>query len=36
MSLDNKPVHTGGCQCGAVLLSVDGVIGDASFCHCLM
>ncbi|MGH6807390.1 MAG: GFA family protein, partial [Ensifer adhaerens] len=24
MSLDNKPYHTGGCQCGAVRFRVEG------------
>jgi hypothetical protein len=36
MSLDNKPVHTGGCQCGAVRFRVEGALGDASVCHCRM
>ena len=29
-------VHTGGCQCGAVRFRVEGVLGDASVCHCRM
>lgn len=36
MSLDNKPVHTGGCQCGAVRFRVEGALGGASVCHCRM
>src|SRR5690606_16086305 len=36
MSLDNKPVHTGGCQCGAVRFRIEGALGDASVCHCRM
>ncbi|MGF6172222.1 GFA family protein [Ensifer sp. 4252] len=36
MSLDNRPYHTGGCQCGAVRFRVEGVLGDASVCHCRM
>lgn len=36
MSLDNKPVYTGGCQCGAVRFHVEGALGDASICHCRM
>lgn len=36
MSLDNKPVYTGGCQCGAVRFRVEGQLGDASICHCRM
>ncbi|MCV9997615.1 GFA family protein [Pararhizobium sp. YC-54] len=30
------PVHTGGCQCGAVRFRVEGTLGDASVCHCRM
>ena len=30
------PVHTGGCQCGAVRFRVEGELGDASVCHCRM
>ena len=36
MSLDNKPVYSGGCQCGAVRFHVEGALGDASICHCRM
>ncbi|PSJ61265.1 GFA family protein [Pseudaminobacter soli (ex Li et al. 2025)] len=36
MSLDNKPIYTGGCQCGAVRFRVEGALGNASVCHCRM
>ncbi|WP_152045433.1 GFA family protein [Aureimonas psammosilenae] len=36
MSLDNRPVHTGGCQCGAVRFRIEGALGKASICHCRM
>ncbi|PRD45880.1 aldehyde-activating protein [Phyllobacterium phragmitis] len=36
MTLDNKPFHTGGCQCGAVRFRVEGRLGDGSICHCRM
>lgn len=40
MGKDNRtmsePVHTGGCQCGAVRFRVEGTLGDASVCHCRM
>ncbi|MFC4624152.1 GFA family protein [Daeguia caeni] len=36
MTLDNKPVYTGGCQCGAVRFRVEGALGRASICHCRM
>ncbi|BCH33845.1 aldehyde-activating protein [Mesorhizobium sp. L-8-10] len=36
MSLDNKPVYSGGCQCGAVRFHIEGALGDASICHCRM
>ncbi|PSH67979.1 aldehyde-activating protein [Phyllobacterium brassicacearum] len=36
MSLDNRPVYTGGCQCGAIRFRVEGKLGDASICHCRM
>lgn len=36
MSLDNVPVYSGGCQCGAVRFHVQGALGDASICHCRM
>jgi hypothetical protein len=28
--------HSGGCQCGAVRFQVDGLLADASVCHCRM
>lgn len=36
MSLDNQPVYTGGCQCGAVRFRVEGALGEPSVCHCRM
>ncbi|WEX07653.1 GFA family protein [Chelativorans sp. AA-79] len=36
MSLDNKPIYTGGCQCGAVRFRIEGALGGASICHCRM
>src|SRR5690606_10887424 len=36
MSLDNKPVYTGGCQCGAVRFRIEGALLNASICHCRM
>ena len=36
MSLDNKPVYSGGCQCGAVRFRVEGALGEPSICHCRM
>lgn len=36
MSLDNRPVYAGGCQCGAVRFRVEGALGTASICHCRM
>ncbi len=36
MSLDNKPVYSGGCQCGAVRFRVEGALTDTSICHCRM
>ncbi|MEQ1953006.1 GFA family protein [Mesorhizobium sp. CN2-181] len=36
MSLDNVPLYSGGCQCGAVRFRVEGALGDASVCHCRM
>ena len=36
MSLDNRPVYSGGCQCGAVRFHIEGALGDASVCHCRM
>jgi len=31
-----RPLHTGGCQCGAVRFRVEGELGTASICHCRM
>lgn len=36
MSLDNKPIYTGGCQCGAVRFRVHGTLASISICHCRM
>jgi len=36
MSLDNRPLYTGGCQCGAVRFRVEGALAEASVCHCRM
>jgi hypothetical protein len=36
MSLDNRPIYTGGCQCGNVRFRVEGALGEASICHCRM
>ncbi|UHD44805.1 GFA family protein [Aureimonas altamirensis] len=36
MTLDNRPVMRGGCQCGAVRFTLEGAPGDASICHCRM
>lgn len=36
MSLDNKPVYTGGCQCGAVRFRIEGAVNGTSVCHCRM
>lgn len=36
MSLDNRPLYSGGCQCGAVRFRVEGALGTASICHCRM
>jgi hypothetical protein len=36
MSLDNKPVYSGGCQCGAVRFRVEGALDKPSVCHCRM
>lgn len=35
-STTHSTTHTGGCQCGSVRFRVDGVLGDASVCHCRM
>ena len=34
--MSDDPIHTGGCQCGAVRFRVKGVLKDASICHCRM
>jgi hypothetical protein len=31
-----QETHTGGCQCGVIRFRVDGLLGDASICHCRM
>lgn len=36
MSLDNKPIYTGGCQCGAVRFRIEGALNGVSICHCRM
>lgn len=36
MTLDNRPLFKGGCQCGAVRFTVEGALSDASVCHCRM
>ncbi|PZO77363.1 MAG: aldehyde-activating protein [Mesorhizobium amorphae] len=36
MSLDNRPIYAGGCQCGAVRFRIEGALRDASVCHCRM
>lgn len=36
MSLENLPVYTGGCQCGAARFRIEGALGEASICHCRM
>jgi hypothetical protein len=36
LSLDNRPVYSGGCQCGAVRFHVEGKLGSPSVCHCRM
>jgi hypothetical protein len=36
MSLDNKPIYTGGCQCGAIRFRIEGALDHASICHCRM
>lgn len=36
MSVDNKPIYSGGCQCGAARFRVEGALGRASVCHCRM
>lgn len=34
MSLDNRPVYTGGCQCGAVRFEVTADLGHTVSCNC--
>ncbi len=36
MTLDDKSLHSGGCQCGAVRFRLEGAPGQASICHCRM
>ncbi len=36
MTLDNRPLYSGGCQCGAVRFRIEGALGSASICHCRM
>ncbi|MBB3949405.1 GFA family protein [Aureimonas jatrophae] len=36
MTLDNKPVRSGGCQCGAVRFRLEGAPAHSSVCHCRM
>ena len=36
MSLDNRPIYSGGCQCGAVRFRVEGALTNVSVCHCRM
>jgi hypothetical protein len=31
-----RPVITGGCQCGAVRYAISGSLGNAGICHCRM
>lgn len=33
---DRKPVHSGGCQCGAVRYALYAEPANASICHCRM
>jgi hypothetical protein len=33
---DRKPLHTGGCQCGAVRYALFAEPTDGSICHCRM
>lgn len=33
---DRKPVHSGGCQCGAVRYALFAEPANASICHCRM
>lgn len=36
MTQGDKPVYTGGCQCGSVRFRIEGALGRASICHCRM
>lgn len=36
MTVDNTPIYTGGCQCGAVRFRIEGRLHDGSICHCRM
>jgi len=36
MTTDRSPVHTGGCQCGAVRYALYAEPIEASLCHCRM
>lgn len=36
MNTHDRPVRTGGCQCGAVRFRLAGKPGEASVCHCRM
>lgn len=36
MSTERTPVHTGGCQCGAVRYALYAEPTNASICHCRM
>ncbi len=36
MTLDNKPIYTGGCQCGAVRYRIEGALTSPHICHCRM
>ncbi|PYE88495.1 GFA family protein [Phyllobacterium leguminum] len=36
MTLENTPIYTGGCQCGAVRFRIEGRLHDGSICHCRM
>lgn len=36
MSIEDRPLYRGGCQCGAVRFRIEGALGKASICHCRM
>lgn len=36
MTLDNKPIYTGGCQCGAVRYALHSEPRNPHICHCRM